>query len=106
MPSISAATFPAALDAGVPICFGGDVGVFAHGKNVRELELMAAHGMTPLAALKAATRGNAKILNLPDRGRLAAGLAAGLVGVRGEATRDMGARWNVEAGWREGKRAN
>ena len=34
------ASFKAALDAGVTMCFGGDVGVYAHGDNVRELELM------------------------------------------------------------------
>src|SRR5690606_13271841 len=33
-------SFKAALDAGVAMCFGGDVGVFAHGDNVRDLELM------------------------------------------------------------------
>jgi imidazolonepropionase-like amidohydrolase len=98
-------SFRLALDAGVPICFGGDVGVFAHGKNVRELELMVAHGMTPLAALKAATSGNAQILQLRDRGRIAPGLLADLVAVEGDPTQEIGALWKVQAVWKGGVRA-
>jgi imidazolonepropionase-like amidohydrolase len=91
------ASFRAALDAGVTVCFGGDVGVFPHGDNVRELEAMVEYGMTPLAALRAATSGNAKIFHLDDRvGRIAPDLLADLVAVRGDPTREIGAVRNVE----------
>ncbi len=60
-------SFAAAMAAGVSICFGGDVGVYPHGDNVRELELMVNYGMTPRAALRAATAGNAAVFESSTR---------------------------------------
>lgn len=81
-----------AIKAGVPVCMGGDVGVFAHGSNAREMELMAAVGLSPAQVLIAATSGNARWLHLSDtRGAVKPGLFADLVAVAGDPTADIGA---------------
>jgi len=98
------ASFRMALDEGVTICFGGDVGVFSHGDNVRELEAMVAGGMTPLDAARAATSGNAKILHLSDRGRITPGLLADLVALKGNPAQDIGALRRVVMVMKDGRR--
>lgn len=96
-------TFAAALAAGVTICMGGDVGVFTHGDNAQELELMVEYGMQPLDALKSATSINASVFGWGDRiGSIQPGLLADLVAVEGRPDLDIRqlrkVRWVMQGG--------
>jgi imidazolonepropionase-like amidohydrolase len=71
--------FRRALDSGVTVGCGGDAGVFSHGDNARELELMVAYGMSPAEALRSATVVAGRVLRRNDLGRIAPGAAADLV---------------------------
>jgi len=85
-------SFALARAAGVPICMGGDVGVFSHGQNAREMELMVAGGMPPAQVLIAATSGNARAFHIGDKvGAVKAGMLADLIAVGGDPTRDVAA---------------
>jgi imidazolonepropionase-like amidohydrolase len=59
-------SFKIALDAGVKIGMGGDVGVYHHGENVYEMELMLEYGMKPIGILKSATTVNARALHMEN----------------------------------------
>jgi imidazolonepropionase-like amidohydrolase len=86
------ASMKAAREAGVTFGMGGDVGVFAHGDNAREMELLVReYGFSPIDVLRQATSGNASIFHLADRGRIQAGMLADLVSVDGDPTREVSA---------------
>lgn len=76
-------SFKVALESGVTIVFGGDVGVFTHGENYRELELMVEYGMQPLEVLKSATSSNATVFHLDTLGKLKKGFLADIIAVEG-----------------------
>ena len=84
-------TLKIAVDAGVTIGMGGDVGVFPHGENVYEMELMAEYGgMKPLDILKSATTVNAKALHMENEvGAIKAGLKADLMAVPGDPSKNI-----------------
>ncbi len=84
------AMFARALESGVTIACGSDVGVFAHGDNARELELMVEYGMTPTQALQAATITAAKMLaHADDLGRVEKGYVADLIAAQGNPLDDI-----------------
>ncbi len=78
-------SFKAAMESGVAIGMGGDVGVFPHGENALEMELMVEYGMKPMEVLKAATTINAKAFHLDQQvGAIKEGLKADLLIVSGD----------------------
>lgn len=84
--------FQRAIAAGVPMCLGGDAGVYAHGTNAWEAELMVAYGMSAPAALRSATSVNARLLGVDATvGTIKEGMLADLVAVEGDPTAEIGA---------------
>src|SRR4029077_7100273 len=91
------ASFKAALDAGVTIINGSDVGTFPHGDNARELEAMVAYGQPVVEALKSATSTAARVLHMENQiGQVKQGLYADLVAFDGDPTRDIAALRRVK----------
>ncbi len=89
-------SFTKAVAAGVMICSGSDSGVFRHGDNALELELLVDYGLQPIQALRAATTVNARVLGLEGTvGAIRPGLLADLVAVDGNPQQDISALRNV-----------
>lgn len=95
-------SFKLALDSGVQIVFGGDVGVFTHGENYREMELMVDYGMKPLAVLKSATSGNASMFHFNELGSLKKGFLADIIAVKGNPVQDISVVKNVSFVMKDG----
>jgi imidazolonepropionase-like amidohydrolase len=99
-------------EAGVDLLAGTDVslpetflGGMAHGASVHhELQYLVQAGLTPLQALRAATRTPALRFGLPDRGRIEPGLRADLLLVDGDHTTTISDTLNTRAVWRRGTR--
>ena len=90
------AGFELALKSGVDIIFGGDVGVFSHGQNVLELELMNEYGMPAIQCLRSATSLNARVFHLENLGNIATGYLADIIAVQGNPAEDIAALRNIQ----------
>jgi imidazolonepropionase-like amidohydrolase len=102
---IHRSAFRRAVEAGVRIAMGTDSGVTPHGRNLRELALMADGGMGPAAVLEATTRSAAQLLGVDgERGTIEPGKVADLVVISGDpyVFGDLGDR--VESVWKAGLR--
>jgi imidazolonepropionase-like amidohydrolase len=82
--------FSKCVEAGVPIAYGTDSGIYPHGLNARQLAYHVRHGQTPLAALRSATVDAAELMGWSDRiGRIESGWYADLVAVAGNPLDDV-----------------
>ncbi|MBS1486215.1 MAG: amidohydrolase family protein [Bacteroidetes bacterium] len=96
-------SFKSAIESGVTILVGGDVGVFAHGENVLEMELLVEYGLSPLNTLKAATQVNARALHLNSQvGSLKEGWMGDVVIVSGDPTKNISDLRNIKFVMKEG----
>ena len=89
--------FRKAHRAGVRMVFGSDAGVMPHGQIGRQFRTMVQYGMTPLEAIRAATRNAAEALGRTDVGRIAPGTFGDLVAGRGDPTQDVTLLEKVDA---------
>jgi imidazolonepropionase-like amidohydrolase len=96
-------TFGKAYKAGVKIAFGTDAGVFGHGKNAREFELMHEAGMPALEAIRSATVHAADLLGQSDKlGTIEPGKAADIIAVEGNPAETIQSMSQVKFVMRDG----
>jgi len=98
------ANFRKAVNAGVKIGFGTDIGVCPFGTNAREFTLMVENGMTPMRAIQAATTADADLLGVsPQLGSITKGKLADIIAVRGDPLRDVRVLEDVRFVMKEGR---
>jgi imidazolonepropionase-like amidohydrolase len=97
------ASVGAAIRAGVKIAFGTDAGTAPHGQNGRQFAMLVDLGMSPLAAIRAATLAAADLLGVADRGALEPGLLADIVAVRGNPLTDVQTLEHVDFVMKDGQ---
>jgi imidazolonepropionase-like amidohydrolase len=96
-------TFQLALQSGVTICMGGDVGVFTHGDNAREMEMMVDYGMKPIDVLRSSTSINADVFGYADKiGRIKKDLFADIIAVDGDPSSDIKNIWKIKLVMKDG----
>ena len=96
-------TVAQAIEAGVPIAFGTDSGVSAHGDNAQEFALLVEAGLSTMDAIRTATTHAAQLLGEEERlGRIAPGYFADIVAVDGDPLEDITelerVRWVIKGG--------
>lgn len=96
-------SFAQAVEKGVIICAGGDVGVYPHGDNIRELEMMVEYGMKPIDVLRSATSVNAVTFDLTDLGIIKSGALADLIIIEGDPTLNISALREIKMVMKNGQ---
>lgn len=97
------ASMKKAISSGVTIVAGGDVGVFTHGDNVRELEMMEAYGMSTLSVIQAVTSVNADVFKLDRLGRIQRGKLADIIVVDGNPLSNISSLRSVKMVMKDGR---
>lgn len=93
---VALGTFTDAYNYGVPIVFGTDTGVSAHGDNAQEFALMVQGGMPEMEAIQSATSVAAKFLGIENtHGSIEIGKQADLISVAKDPLRDISSLENI-----------
>lgn len=96
--------FRKAVEAGVKIAFGTDIGVCRFGDNAREFKLMVDNGMTPMQAIQSATIVDAELLGQSQQlGSISKGKWADVIAVRGDPLTDIRQLEDVRFVMKEGR---
>ena len=93
----------AAYDAGVRIAVGTDAPAIPHGRNADELVALVERGLKPINVLRAGTINAAELIDADDRGRVAPGLLADIIGVPGNPVDDITVTQDVRFVMKGGK---